>query len=370
MKIKKIETFILHVPVTRKEIADSTHAITHWGMPGVLIEAEDGTKGYGYTGTHAFLPLDRLITDCIEHTFAPLLIGRDAMEAESLNEVMLRYSPALWVGRGGITQMAVSAIDIALWDLKAKLLEMPLWKLLGGRPEKRLEAYNTDGGWLNWSEDELVDDSRRLVEEEGFPGLKIKLGKESPLEDLRRVEAVRRAVGPEPKLMVDANGRWDLNHATRVGQHLGEFDIIWFEEPMWHHDISGHAQLARRISTPIALGELLYSIDDFRHFIEMQAVHFIQVDAVRIGGVTQWWKVADMGYGFRLPVVPHHGDGGQVQLHLGAAHSGCPSLEYIPWTRDCFVEPMTVRDGYYVLPQEPGAGTTLKPECMESYRAG
>ena len=263
--------------------------------------------------------------------------------------------------------MAVSAIDIALWDLKAKLLKMPLWKLLRGDPDSRLEAYNTDGGWLNWSESELVDDARKLVNEDGFPGLKVKLGKDSAREDLRRVEAVRKAVGDEVKLMVDANGRWDLPHATRVGERLSDFDIIWFEEPMWHHDVSGHAQLARRITTPIALGELLYTVDDFRHFIEAGAVHFIQVDAVRIGGVTQWWKVADMGYGFRLPVIPHHGDGGQAQLHLGIAHAGCPSLEYIPWTRRCFVEPMTVENGHYLVPQENGAGTTLTAEAMESF---
>ncbi len=367
MKIKELTPFILHVPVTRDEIADSTHAITHWGMPGVMITAEDGTTGYGYTGTHAFLPLDRVIVDCIEHTFGPLLIGKDVMQVESLNETMIKYSPALWVGRGGITQMAISAIDIALWDLKAKVLQMPLWKLLGGQEDTHLEAYNTDAGWLNWPQELLVDDCRKQVEEAGFRGIKIKVGKASAVEDLQRVEVVRKAIGDDIKLMVDANGRWDLNHATRVGVRLQDFDIIWFEEPMWHHDINGHAQLARQISTPIALGELLYSIDDFRHFINAGAVHFVQVDAVRVGGITQWWKVADLAYGHRLPVVPHHGDGGQAQLHLGIAHAGCPSLEYIPWTRRCFVEPMTVVDGMYQVPRENGAGTTLKPEAMEQF---
>ena len=367
MKIKKATSFILHVPVTRGEIADSTHVLSHWGLPGVMIEAENGMVGYGYTGTHADLPIDRLITGCIEHTLAPLLIGRDVMETESLNEEMLRHPPLLWVGRTGLAQMAISAVDIALWDLKAKVLDLPLWKLLGGNGESQFEAYNTDGGWLNWTEQWLVDDARRLVEEDGFRGIKIKVGKESAVEDLRRVEAVRQAIGAEVKLMVDANGRWDLTHATRVGARLADFDVVWFEEPMWHHDITGHARLARRIPTPIALGELLYNVDDFRHFMEADAVHFVQVDAVRVGGITQWWKVADMAYAMRLPVVPHHGDGGQAQLHLGIAHAACSLLEYIPWTRDCFVEPMTVQDGYYLVPQEPGAGTTLKPEALETY---
>ena len=171
------------MPVTRQGIADSTHVISHWGMPGVMVEAADGTVGYGYTGTHAHLPLDRTIVDCIENTFAPLLVGQDALAAESLNEKMLRHPPALWVGRGGVVQMAISAIDIALWDLKAKLLKVPLWQLLGGDAATRLEAYNTDGGWLNWDERALVEDAKQIIHEDGFKGIKIKLGKESVRED-------------------------------------------------------------------------------------------------------------------------------------------------------------------------------------------
>lgn len=368
MKIARLETFVLHVPVTNRKIADSTHAITHWGMPGVRVYAEDGTVGTGYTGTHAVLSLDRLITDCIEGTFADLVVGRDVLAAEAINEDLQRHPPALWVGRGGIVTLAIAALDMALWDLKARILGQPLWKLLGGDDGKRLEAYNTDGGWLNWSEEELVADSRRLTEEAGFRGIKIKLGKESAVEDLRRVELVRKAIGPDVKLMVDANGRWDFAHASRVGRRLADFDVVWFEEPMWHDDVIGHARLAEAIETPIALGELLYTVDSFRHFVEAGAVHFIQVDVTRIGGVTPWWKVADLGYTSRVPVVPHHGDGGQAQIHLGIAHAGCRLFEYIPWTRDCFIEPMTVEDGFYEIPREPGAGTRFRDEAFKRFR--
>lgn len=367
MKITRVEPFILHVPVTRNGIADSTHVVTHWGMPGVRLHTDDGRVGYGYTGTHAHLPTDRLITDCIARTYGPLLLGEDPRRVQHLWDKLARFPPALWVGRSGITQMALSAVDVALWDLKAKAAGQPLWRLLGGGEAARLEAYNTDGGWLNWSTQQLVDDARRMVEEEGFRGVKIKVGQPDPRDDLKRVEAVRRALGDDARLMVDANGKWDLPTALHVGRRFRDFDVYWFEEPLWHDDVAGHAALARALDTPLALGELLYTLDAFRHFIDAGAVHFVQVDVVRVGGVTAWWEVADLAHGHRLPVVPHHGDMMQAQRHLGLAHRACRLLEYIPWTLHCFEEPATVEDGYYALPQQPGAGTTLRPEALDQY---
>ena len=210
MTITRVEPFILHVPVTRNEIADSTHVVNHWGMPGVLLHTDDGAVGCGYTGTHAHLPTDRLITDCIAHTYGSLLLGEDPRRVQHLWDKLARFPPALWVGRSGITQMALSAVDIALWDLKAKAAGQPLWQLLGGSDEARLEAYNTDGGWLNWSTQQLIDDGRRMVEEEGFRGVKIKVGRDRQDEDIERLRAVRQAIGPYTPLMVDAN-------ATNIG---------------------------------------------------------------------------------------------------------------------------------------------------------
>jgi L-alanine-DL-glutamate epimerase-like enolase superfamily enzyme len=217
VKITKADAFILHVPVTGDEIADSTHRISHWGAPGVILETDDGLRGYGYTGTHAHLPTDRLIADCIRYAYGPLLIGEDPREVVRLWDKLYRFPPVQWVGRGGIATLAHSAVDIALWDLKAKAADVPLWQLLGGAA-KRLEAYNTDGGWLNWPLDRLIADSRRLVEEDGFPGIKIKVGSPQIARDLDRVEQVRNAIGPGARLMVDANGRWNLAAAAEFGR--------------------------------------------------------------------------------------------------------------------------------------------------------
>jgi L-alanine-DL-glutamate epimerase-like enolase superfamily enzyme len=365
--IESIQTFILHVPVTRGGIADSTHSITHWGVPGALIHTDDGLTGYGYAGTHAHLATDRLITSCIADAYGPLLIGKEALEVRSLWDMLAHHPPIQWVGRCGITHLALAAIDIALWDIKAKQASVPLWKLLGGSASKRLEAYNTDGGWLNWPTETLVADCKRLVESEGYKGVKIKIGSPEPVRDLHRIESVRSTIGPQIKLMVDANGRLDLPAAIQIGRRLRDFDVVWFEEPIWYDDVAGHAQLARSIDTPIALGEQLYRLDDFRNFVAAGAVQFVQPDVTRLAGITEWWQVADLALAQRLPVAAHVGDMGQIHLHTCIAHSACTLLEFIPWIRECFTDPATVRDGAYLIPQQPGAGTTLRPDAIDRF---
>ena len=368
VKITRVQSFLLHVPVTRNSIADSTHQLTHWGVPGVILCTDSGLAGYGYTGTHAHLPTDRLIASCIEDTYGPLLLGESAHDVQYLWKKLFHFPPAQWVGRAGITQLALSAVDVALWDLKAKAAGVPLWQLLGGSVRKDLLAYNTDGGWLNWPLETLIDDTRRLVEQEGFRGVKIKVGSPRVSRDLERVEAVRRAIGSQVSLMVDANGRWSLPEALEFGGRVTGLEIEWFEEPIWYDDIPGHAKLARQIKTPIALGEQLYTADHFRDFIREGAVTYVQPDAVRLAGITEWWQVADLAHSYRLPVVAHIGDMMQVHLHLSIAHRACNMLEYIPWLRGCFEEPATVRDGQFLVPSRPGAGTTLLPEAMSRFQ--
>jgi len=366
MKITKVETFILHVPVTRNRIEDSSHQISHWGLVGVILYTDTGLCGWGYTGTHAHLPTDRLISDCISGTYAPLLIGEIAHDVQRIWAKLCFFPPAQWVGRSGITRLALSAVDIALWDLKAKAAELPLWRLLGGDGQKKVEAYNTDGGWLNWTVEELVTNSKRLTGE-GYKGVKIKIGGPDPNIDLKRIAAVRKAIGPNLKLMVDGNGKWDLTTALQFGRKFSDYDVFWFEEPIWYDDLYSHTILARALETPIALGEQLYTLDDFRNFILGQALQFVQADAVRLGGVTEWIQVADLALAYHLPVVPHIGDMMQVHLHLAIAHRACKMMEYIPWTRDCFNEPASVKDGSFIVPELPGAGTTMHAAALESY---
>lgn len=357
MRITQIQPFILHAPVTRGGIADSTHNITHWGAPGVAIHTDTGLVGYGFSGTHAHLPTDRLIVDCITETFGPLLLGEDPQQVRAIWQKLYQHSPVYWVGRAGITHLALGAIDLALWDLKAKSLGLPLWKLLGGSDEHRIQAYNTDGGWLNWSLDQLVADCRRLIEEEGYQAVKIKVGSPCLSNDLKRVETLRRILGPDIQIMVDANGRWNLPQAIQAGRRLSDYDITWLEEPIAFDDVLGHQCLAQQINTPIALGEQLYMSIQFRDFIHASAVTYVQPDVVRLAGITEWWQVADLAHSYQLPVVPHVGDMCQVHQHLCLAHPACHLLEYIPWLRDWMKHPAQIKDGYFIAPQEPGAAT-------------
>lgn len=364
MKITRLEPIILHAPVTRGGIADSTHALSHWGAPGVAIHTDNGLVGYGFSGTHAHLPTDRLIVDCIVNSYGPLLLGEDPREVRALWEKLHKRSEIYWVGRAGITHLALGAIDIALWDLKAKEAGLPLWKLLGGSAAKKVEAYNTDGGWLNWSLETMVADCRRLVEGEGYRAVKIKIGGPSPREDLRRVEAVRQALGPDVRIMTDVNGRWTLPQAIQSGSRLRDFDITWLEEPIYFDDVEGHRRLAESIETPIALGEQLYLASQFRDFIHAGAVHYVQPDVVRLAGITEFWQVADLARSYHLPVAPHVGDMCQVHQHLCFAHPACTLLEYIPWLRDWMEHPVVIKDGYYVAPEAPGAGMTPTRDAL------
>jgi L-alanine-DL-glutamate epimerase-like enolase superfamily enzyme len=224
VKITRVESFVLHVPVTRGGLADSTHQLTHWGVPGAVIHTDDGLVGCGYTGTHAYLSSDRLIADCIAEVYGPLLMGEDPGAVRHLWSRLLHYPPVQWVGRAGITHLALSAIDIALWDLKARDAGVPLFRLLGGTAEKRIEAYNTDGGWLNWTAEQLVADSCALTTQ-GYRGVKIKVGRPDVSEDIARLLAVRGAIGPAVQLMVDANGRWDLPHALDFARRAAPLNL-------------------------------------------------------------------------------------------------------------------------------------------------
>jgi L-alanine-DL-glutamate epimerase-like enolase superfamily enzyme len=367
MKIISVEPFILHVPLNTDSISDSTHTITHWGVVGAKIVADNGLAGYGFTGTHAHLPSDRLVTSCISESYAPLLLGEDAQDGDRLWLKLARYPAVQWVGRAGVTQIALAAVDIALWDLRAKSAGLPLWKLLGGATVERLEAYNTDIGWLSIPKDKLVEGSRRAIEHDGFRRLKLKVGHADPTIDIERIEAVRKAVGASVTIAIDGNGKWDLPTCQRFCARAEPLDIFWFEEPMWYDDIASHAALARSTSIPIALGEQLYTAEAFSAFIGAGAVQYVQPDVTRLAGITEYIQVAHTAHSHRLPVVAHVGDMGQVHVHLSYWHPATSMLEYIPWIKDCFAEPIRVEGGYYVRPEMPGAGCTLTESAVSSY---
>jgi len=361
--IVSIETYALAVPLARP-IADATAAMTHWTVPVVEIRTADGRVGTGISGVHC---APELLTDAISNYYADALLGTASDDVLGTWK-RLYWLPTHWIGRAGVVHMALAMVDIALWDLAAQRAAVPLWRMLGGS-SGAIEAYNTDGGWLNFSEADLVRDLQSLIDR-GWRRVKIKVGKSDWREDARRVRAVRRAIGDDVTLMCDANQRWDLATASRMLPVLEEARMDWVEEPLHADDLDGHARLQRATTLDIAAGESIYSYQQFTGFIAADAFRVVQVDATRVGGVTEWLQVAAHAAARGLRIAPHAGDMMQVHQHLvGTVLSEVPALvEYIPWTREAFVERSIVREGHVERPQAPGASTAIDPAARERWQ--
>ncbi|BCY09890.1 mandelate racemase/muconate lactonizing enzyme family protein [Actinoplanes sp. L3-i22] len=361
--ITSVETYALAVPLPRP-LSDATARLTAWTVPVVEIRTADGRVGTGISGVHTGA---ELLTQVIDNHYAPVLLGAGSEDIVGAWK-RLYWLTTHWIGRAGAVHMALSMVDIALWDLAAQRAGLPLWRLLGGAPDP-IETYNTDGGWLNLGIDEVIRDLGALADQ-GWRRLKVKIGKADWRVDAARVRAVRQAVGPDLTLMCDANQRWDLHTATRMLPVLAEAGMDWFEEPVHADDVLAHQRLQTAGSVDIAAGESLYSYHAFTNFIAADALRVIQVDVTRVGGVTEWTQIARHAAAAGLRVVPHAGDMMQVHQHLAGTFLSetPPLLEFIPWTQHAFVHRSVVRDGYAHRPQEPGASTAVAATARERWQ--
>jgi L-alanine-DL-glutamate epimerase-like enolase superfamily enzyme len=352
--ITSVETYALAVPLKRP-IADSTAAMTHWTVPVVEIRTADGRVGTGISGIHC---APELLTDVITSYYADALLDTSSEDILGTWK-RLYWLPTHWIGRAGVVHMALAMVDIALWDLAAQRAGMPLWQLLGGTQES-IEAYNTDGGWLNLDDADLVRDLTSLIDH-GWSRVKIKVGRPDWREDARRVRAVRRAIGDDVTLMCDANQRWDLSTANRIMPTLEEAAMAWVEEPFHADDLQAHARLQASTRLDVAAGESIYSYHQFASFMAADAIRVVQVDVTRVGGVTEWLQIAGHAASRGLRLAPHAGDMMQVHQHLaGTVLSEVPPLvEFIPWTQEAFVERSVVHEGLLERPQSPGASTAI-----------
>jgi L-alanine-DL-glutamate epimerase-like enolase superfamily enzyme len=363
MRITEVESFIVR-SATPRLVTDSFNQAVALGMPGVLVRTDEGLTGTGFTmtlgsGEHA-------IKDVIDRHYVARLVGQDPLRHQRIWED-LYWSDAHWVGRLGITQMALAAVDIALWDLKAQVMGAPLWKLVGGHKDGAVHSYNTDGGWLNFSTDQIIAGMEKFVAD-GFAGVKMKVGLPNPRDDYRRLQAVRSALGYDVWLAIDVNQKWDTATAITWAPRFEEFQLAWIEEPLDPDDVEGHTRLAQATAIPIALGEHIYSRTHFRDFIQRGIVGYVQPDVTRLGGVTEWLAVAEMAHASHIPVVPHAGDLMRVHQHLGAGHPAVPMIECIPWLQHLFVEPADIRSGWFHLSNTPGASTSLTDEALTEHR--
>ncbi|MDQ3785706.1 MAG: mandelate racemase/muconate lactonizing enzyme family protein [Actinomycetota bacterium] len=288
---------------------------------------------------------------------APDLIGEDPSDIGRL------WTKLVWagasVGRSGASTQALAAIDVALWDLKAKRAGLPLAKLLGAHRDS-VRCYNTSGGFLHETIEQVKDNATRTLAS-GVGGIKIKLGQPDWREDLRRVAAVREHIGPDVPLMVDANQQWDRPTAMRVSKALEEFDLVWIEEPLDAYDAEGHAELARALTTAVATGEMLTSVAEHTELLRHRAVDILQPDAPRIGGITQFLKLATLAEHAGVGLAPHFAM--EIHVHLAAAYPAEPWVEHFDWLYPLFNERLETSDGRMHLSGRPGLGITLSDQA-------
>ncbi|TPK69534.1 mandelate racemase/muconate lactonizing enzyme family protein [Mesorhizobium sp. B2-4-19] len=346
-RIEKIELRMVDL-VPKVKRTDAIQSFISQETPIVTITDSDGAVGTGYSytiGTGGSSVM-RLLSDHL----APCLIGRDPDMIEAIWHDLEFATHATTIG--AITAIAIAAIDTALWDLRAKKQNLPLWKLAGGAKD-RCPLYTTEGGWLHIETAALVDDAL-AAKAKGFRGSKVKIGRPHGSEDLARLSAVRKAAGDGYEIMTDANQGFSVDEAIRRAARLRELDLAWIEEPLPADDIDGHIRLSNSTPTPIAIGESLYSIRHFREYMQKGACSIVQVDVGRIGGITPWLKIAHAAEAFDIPVCPHF----LMELHvsLTCAVQNGRYVEYIPQLDQLTGKHMRIEDGHALAPDEPGIG--------------
>ena len=356
-RIIQIDIFMANLTPKVKR-TDAIQSFESQETPFVRITDADGATGLGYTYTIG--QGGPAIMSLLRDTLAPQLIGREAEEIGRIWRDLLFSTHATSVG--AITSLSLAAIDTALWDLRCKRAGLPLWRMLGGAKDS-VPMYTTEGGWLHIPTDDLVADAVE-AKAAGFSGSKIKIGSPHLSEDRARLAAVREAVGPGYEIMVDANQCFSRAEATRRAQVLEDYGIAWFEEPMPADDVMEHRLLAASTSVPIAVGESMYSLSQFKDYLTTGGASIVQVDVARIGGITPWMKVAHLAEAHNVPVCPHF----LMELHVSlvCAIPNAPWLEFIPQLDSLMASPMKVRDGRAYPSDAPGLGIDWDEDKLES----
>jgi L-alanine-DL-glutamate epimerase-like enolase superfamily enzyme len=357
-RISKVTVSLAFLPLKRpiseaKVLTGRQKPLTEVAFLFAEIESEGGQHGLGVSySKRAGGP--GLYAHAKE--IASNLIGEDPSDIARL------WTKLVWagasVGRSGLATQAMAAFDIALWDLKAKRAGLPLAKLIGAHKDS-VRCYNTSGGFLSSPIEEVLENCRTAVAS-GIGGIKLKVGQPDPMEDLRRVEAVRAQLGDFP-LMVDANQQWDRPTAFRVGRVLEQFNLVWIEEPLDAYDADGHAKLAAALDTPIASGEMLSSTQEHLELIRLDAVDFIQPDAPRVGGITQFLKIMTMAEQKHMKLAPHFFM--ELHVHLAAAYPHDSWVEHFDWLEPLFNERLVLDQGRMVVPSRPGIGISLSDQA-------
>lgn len=360
-RIERLRTDLYRVPLS-VTLTDSTHgAMTDFELVTVRVEDADGVEGLGYTytvnagGAAIHVMIERYLRDVV--------IGHDADATERLWQAMwwaLHYG-----GRGGHATSAISAIDTAVWDLRAKRAGLPLWRYLGGY-DPRVPVY-AGGIDLELPLPELLAQADTFVER-GFRAIKMKVGRPSLHDDVERVRAMREHLGDGFPLMVDANMKWSADEAIRAARMMRDFGLVWLEEPTIPDDVPGHVRIVRSGDVPVATGENLHTLYEFQQLIAAGGVTYPEPDVSNCGGVTVFRKVCALAEAHNLPVTSHGVH--DLTVHLLAAAPNRTYMEAHGFTLDQFMaEPLAIADGHATAPERPGHGVELDWSRLQTHLA-
>ncbi|MDJ0757051.1 MAG: mandelate racemase/muconate lactonizing enzyme family protein [Ardenticatenaceae bacterium] len=374
MKIADIQTYHLNMPID--EFAFSQKWVRARTALIIKVVTDDGTVGWGEAFCH---DAGRAIEAIISQTFRPHLIGRNPLEINVLWDHLYNWTKDY--GQKGIVISALSAVDIALWDILGKVSDLPIVTLLGGQFYDRIQGYAT-GLYMRDAADDrqnLADEARSYIEE-GFKHLKMKVGY-GLAKDISIVTAVREAVGDDIHLMIDANHAYDATTAIRLGKKLSHLNIDWFEEPVSPEDIEGYAEVRQAIDIPVAGGEAEFTRFGFRQLLTQRAVDIVQPDICAAGGLTEGRRIADMARTWHTRCIPHvwgTAIGRAASLHFIASLPPTPpalfpqkallelDLTPHPLRDEVVLNPPEVVNGWVTVPQAPGLGVEVNESFLEA----